>query len=177
MNLGKVIWFTGLSGAGKSTLADMLYKYLMEDQKSVQVIDGDTLRNNQHRSLDFTPESININNNLVIDLCKKYYKNYDFIIVSVITPFLKIRKIARDTFGELYYEIYVKASIKKLIERDTKGLYKKALNGDIENMIGISSKVPYEIPVEPDIIIDTDTKDEFSSFKKLLSELYILGTI
>ena len=81
---------------------------------------------------------------------------------------LPTRKYARKLLGNCYMEIYVKASIKELVKRDTKGLYKKAISGELNNLIGVDPNTPYQIPVNPNLIIDTDVQTEGQSFKKIL---------
>ena len=93
---------------------------------------------------------------------------YSYIIVSVIAPFEETRAYARKKLGNNYIEIFVSASLDKLVKRDTKGLYKKALKGKLQNLIGVDSNTPYEIPVDPNLIIDTDNESEKKSFDKIL---------
>ena len=96
---------------------------------------------------------------------------HDYIIVSVISPFEETREHARKLLGDNYIEIFVKASLKELVRRDTKGLYKKALNGDLENLIGVDPDTPYQIHKNPDLTIDTDQQNEDQSYKKILTLL------
>jgi len=152
----KVIWFTGMSGAGKTTIAEELYKKLIEQSQEVRLLDGDVIRKELHTDLSFTPDDIKKNNTLVVELCKKLQSDNDYILVAVISPFEESRKSARERIGNDFIEVYVKSSTETLIRRDVKGLYKRALRGEIENFIGISASVPYEPPQNPDICIDTE---------------------
>ena len=103
--------------------------------------------------------------------CKKLQKSYDFIIVSVIAPFSLTRKKAKKEFGNNYIEIYVNASLKTVIKRDTKGLYRKAIAGKIKNLIGLDSSVPYDEPDAPDLVLYTDKEPATVSFNKLIKFL------
>lgn len=168
----KVLWFTGLSGSGKSTLADKLVSYLKNKGQKASIFDGDTIREELHKTLDFSPEGIKENNRLIVKLCKKHQAEYDYILVSVIAPFTESRKNARKILGDDYVEIYVKASLDSVIKRDVKGLYKKALVGQIDNFIGVSINVSYQEPENPDILVDTDVESEEESFEIILKQLF-----
>lgn len=172
LNKSRVIWFTGLSGAGKTTLAKKLFNYLSLKEKKVIILDGDTIRSETHKDLDFSPDGIKKNNELITELCIGHLREFDYVIVSVIAPFAESRKEARGVLGEAYTEVFVKASLETLIERDTKKLYKKALKGDIQNFIGIDPNVPYQIPENSDIIIETENENEEKSFENLLEKLF-----
>ena len=167
----KIVWFTGLSGSGKSTIAAGLYDELTKRGKKVKTIDGDEIRKNDHHQLGFTPEDIRKNNRLVAEMCKSLQQDYDYILVALISPFTDSRKKARDIIGKGFIEVYVKAAIETLIARDIKGLYKKALNGQIENFIGLSPAVPYEPPQNPEICIDTEKLDPLESVSYTLNIL------
>jgi|TARA_Y100000294_G_scaffold158168_1_gene160269 adenylyl-sulfate kinase len=164
-----VIWFTGLSGSGKSTLSKMLANFLNDRGEAVLLLDGDKIRSTMHKGLDFSSENIKINSHAIINLCKEKESLHDYIVVSVIAPFEETRKYARKILGKNYIEIFVKASLKELIRRDTKGLYKKALNGELVNLIGIDPGNPYQIPKNPDLTIDTDIQTENQSFNRILT--------
>ncbi len=167
----KILWFTGLSGSGKTTIANELKVKLEQAGKTVMLIDGDTIRDTIHKHLKFTPEDIKENNRLIVSLCKDSVGNYDFIIVSVISPFKKSREFARETLFGHFLEIYIKADLGECIKRDKKGLYKKALDGKIDNFIGISENVPYEEPLKPDILIDTQQDGIALCVNKILEYL------
>ena len=120
---------------------------------------------------DFTKSGIIINNRNIITICEESLHTNDFIIVSVIAPFKNSRNEARVRLGGKYIEVYVEASLKTVINRDTKGHYKKALGGKIDHFIGIDPMIPYEKPINPEIIINTDNESEERSIKKLLDYL------
>jgi adenylyl-sulfate kinase len=168
MKNGHVIWFTGLSGSGKSTLSEMLITYLKRKSMNVLLLDGDIIRSKLNISTDFSPDKIKENSQMIINVCKKKSIIYDYIIVSVIAPYEETRKYARKILGSKYFEVFVKVSLKKLISRDTKGLYKKALSGELENLIGFDSNTPYETPTNPNLIIDTEFETKEESFSKLV---------
>lgn len=163
-----VLWFTGLSGAGKSTLAENLLDYLKAENVSARIIDGDDIRNEFHKQLGFTPEDITENNYLIAELCRKYQKDYQFLLVAVIAPFSQVRHEVRQKIGEKYREIYVKASLDEVIRRDVKGLYKRALKGEISNFVGVDANVPYEEPQAADLVLDTAQETIDVSLNKLI---------
>jgi len=139
-----VFWLTGLSGAGKSTIAKRFADILTQEGHSVKILDGDEIREHKHQQLKFNVKDIQKNNELIAELCLRAINNYDFILVTVISPFIDSRQKNCHHIGENYNEIYIKVAIETAIKRDTKGLYKKALEGEIENFIGISEQTPYE---------------------------------
>lgn len=151
---GLVVWFTGLSGSGKSTIAIELEKRLFSIGKLVYRLDGDNLRSGLNSDLSFSVDDRNENIRRIIEVAI-LLKDAAFItLVSVISPYENMRTFARERIGtDDFIEIYVKASIEECIKRDTKGFYKKAQSGDIENYTGISE--PYEVPQKPDLILDT----------------------
>jgi adenylylsulfate kinase-like enzyme len=165
--LAKLLWLTGLSGSGKTTLANSIYKDLLKNNFEVLKIDGDIFRKKKKNINNFSKKNITNNNNEIISYVKKIEKRFDFVIVSVISPLLLTRKKAKNTFGCRYFEIYVKCSIKELIKRDTKGLYQKAKDKVITNLIGYNSKIKYEKSKYKKIIVNTD-KLNLLTCKKLI---------
>jgi adenylylsulfate kinase len=164
-----VVWFTGLSGSGKSTLSRMLERFLTDEGKDVLLLDGDKIRSTIHNDFDFSLENIKKNSRSIIKLCKDKISLHDYIIVSVIAPFEETREYARKILGDKYIEIFVKTSLKELVRRDTKGLYKKALKGELDNLIGVDPYTPYQLPQLSDLVIYTDIETEDESFKKILT--------
>jgi len=167
-NFGNVLWFTGLSGSGKTTLALKLTSYLESQKKSVFIIDGDTIRNQLHKHLGFSRENIKENNHLIANLAKKKLKNYDFILIPVIAPYTIDRATSRQIIGKNFFEIFINSSLNTCLERDVKGLYKKALKGEIKKFIGLAKSNPYEYPKNPDLEIKTDLLDTNESLKKII---------
>ena len=152
----KIIWFTGLSGAGKTTLSLNLCKNLKKLKFKVKKIDGDIFRKKKVSVKKFTKKNIIENNIQIINYIDKVKGHYEFIIVSVISPLIRTRLLAKKRFGKNYYEIYVKCSVKVLVKRDTKGLYKLADQKIIKNLIGYNSKIIYEKSKYRKIIINTE---------------------
>ena len=170
---GKVLWLTGLSGSGKSTIANESCKLLIKSKYKVRMLDGDYIRNTLHKTLKFTPEDIADNNRKTAIICKGILDQYNYIIVPIISPFKKSRLEVSNVIGPNYYEIYVKAKLDTVIERDTKGFYKKAINGKINYFIGIDPKVPYEPPDNPHLVLDTDLHSIEKCVEKLIEYLGI----
>ena len=171
---GTILWFTGLSGSGKSTLADQLFNYIFD--KKCKIIDGDIIRSNPNHHVDFSTKGIINNHKHIREICLSDIRCHDYLLVTVISPFEKLRKKTRDLFGNKYLEIYVQTKLENVIKRDVKGLYKKALKHEIKNMIGVDPNIPYEIPTNPDIIIDTENftlEESFSFLKKELKRIKI----
>ena len=153
---GKVIWFTGLSGSGKTTLAIEIKKKLEKKGNKIKIIDGDVIRDTIHRSLTFSEDDILLNNKLIAELTKKLLINFDYILVPIISPYVKGRAKAKDIIGdENFIELFISTPIDECKARDPKGLYKKAINGEINNFIGVDESSPYEIPDSPDISAET----------------------
>lgn len=150
-----VIWFTGLSGAGKSTIANLLEKRLSADRKLTYLLDGDNLRHGLNKDLGFTEQDRIENIRRVGEVSKILFDAGIIVLASFISPYEKDRKSVKDLFPRgKFLEIYVSASLERLYERDTKGLYKKASEGKLPNFTGISSL--YEEPIDPAITINTD---------------------
>lgn len=166
--MSTVLWFTGLSGAGKTTIANRLKESLEARGKRVDVLDGDVVRDTLHKNLGFTPEDIKENNRLISELAKERMRQFDVVLVPVISPFVESRKRAKDVIGESFVELYVNCPKATVIERDTKGLYEKAKKGEIENLIGYHTEVPYEAPEHSDIEIKTDEISLEDSVAKIL---------
>ena len=167
MRRASVIWFTGLSGSGKTTIAGEVSRRLSEFGKKIKIYDGDTVRKKTNKHLTFTPEHILENNRSIARMCLKDLKEYDCIFVPIISPFFKCRRIAKDILKDSFYLVYVKASIKKVMQRDPKGLYKHASAGRIKNFIGLDKKVPYQAPKKADLVLDTEKEDVESCADRL----------
>ena len=153
---GEILWFTGLSGSGKSTIAEEMKKILEDKGKTVEIVDGDTVRNTLNKHLEFSREDIRENNRLIAGLASEVRKKCDIVLVPIISPYKEDREMARKTLGNNFYELFINCPLEKCIQRDTKGLYKKAQEGEIKDLIGFNESNPYEIPDSPDIEIHTD---------------------
>ena len=152
----RLIVVTGLSGSGKTTIAKVVKSDLIQKNKKVLILDGDNIRDTQHKHLGFSPEDIKTNNILITELCLDNILNYDVVIVPIISPYKESRIHARNVIGKTFYEIYIKTSLSTLEKRDTKGLYSKQKKGLINNLIGVSSANLYEEPISPDLIVETN---------------------
>jgi adenylylsulfate kinase len=168
----KILWFTGLSGVGKSTLSKILGIKLTKLSFKVKIIDGDIFRTKNKNKNNFSKTNILKNNLSIINYIKKIKKKYDFILVSVISPLLITRNIARTKFGVNYFEIYVKCKIKTLEKRDTKQLYAMAKKNLIKNLIGYNSNIKYEVSKYKKIIIDTDKLSKFKSINLIIKKIF-----
>lgn len=161
MQQGMVVWFTGLSGSGKSTIAIEVEHLLTTRNYKVVLLDGDIIRKGLNSDLGFHDEDRNENIRRIIEVAKLLCNNALIVLVSAITPFEILRKKAREKIGqEQFLEIYIKADLRTCQKRDPKGFYKK----NIDLFTGVSSS--YEIPNNPDIIVDTETRtiNECSDF-------------
>ena len=165
-----IIWLTGLSGAGKSTIAKNVEKRLFQKNINVFCLDGDNLRMGLNKNLDFSPEDRTENIRRTAEVANLFSKAGFIVLVSLISPYRSERKKARDIRPEVFREIYVEASIEVCSNRDVKGLYAKAIKGEIKNFTGISS--PYEPPEMPNLVINTSKCSIEESVTKL--EKFIL---
>lgn len=153
--MGKVIWFTGLSGSGKTTISNELAKRLKVMGKSVKTLDGDDVRATINKHLGFSREDIRENNRLIAEMAKSASERTDIVLVPIISPYRSDRAMARKIVGNGFIEVFVNTPLEECIKRDTKGLYKKALKGQVVNFIGVSPNSPYEPPKSPSLEIDT----------------------
>ena len=172
----KVIWFTGLSGSGKSTLAHALEEKLFNLGCRTFVLDGDNVRHGLNSNLNFSEKDRTENIRRISEVSKLMLESGMIVMTAFISPFSKDREQARNLISqENFIEIYCKASLEICESRDVKGLYKLARAGEIKNYTGIDS--PYEIPVSPELVIDTDEQSLEDSVSSILSFLKFNGTI
>ncbi|MEJ6949813.1 adenylyl-sulfate kinase [Natronospora cellulosivora (SeqCode)] len=157
-NLGQkgiVLWFTGLSASGKSTIAVELEKALLEKGKTTYRLDGDNIRHGLNSDLGFSSQDRKENIRRIAEVAALFRDAGIITLASFITPYKESRELARNSIGdEFFKEIYVKADIETCQKRDPKGLYKKALAGEIKDFTGVSA--PYEEPIDPFLVLDTD---------------------
>jgi len=150
---GVTVWFTGLSGAGKTTIAVALEAVLRDIGARVERLDGDIVRESLTRDLGFSKEDRDKNLERVSFVAKLLTRNGVIVLASFISPYEDSRRRCRDEIGA-FLEVHVKASLDTLVQRDVKGLYKRALAGEIQNFTGVND--PYEEPVAPDLVVDTE---------------------
>ena len=165
-----VIWMAGLSGSGKSTLAKGLEFKLHEQGHLTQLLDGDNLRSGINNNLGFSEADRLENIRRSAETAKLFLNAGLVTICSLISPTKEIRNIAKSIIGEEdYYEVYVNAPFEVCAQRDVKGLYKKALNGEIKNFTGLDA--PFEAPTNPDLELHTDQEPLEESLNKLLDAI------
>ena len=169
---GFTLWFTGLSGSGKSTLTDLISEELARRNYRVEVLDGDIVRTNLSKGLGFGKEDRDINIRRIGFVCSLLARNGVIAISAAISPYADVREECRamtEDDGAAFIEVYCRASLEALVARDVKGLYKKALAGEIQNFTGVSD--PYQEPANPDVLIESDKDSVADSVQKILSYL------
>ena len=171
---GFTLWFTGLSGSGKSTLARKVEEVLLERGLRVEVLDGDIIRTNLSRGLGYSKEDRDTNIRRIGFVCDLLTRNDVVAIAAAIAPYRATRAENRKLIGD-YVEVYCKCPIEELARRDVKGLYAKALKGEIENFTGVSD--PYEEPLDAEAIAETDRETEDESAAKIIKTLELTGHI
>ena len=148
---GMVLWFTGLSGSGKSTIANNLDDKLNNLGKKTYILDGDNIRLGLNNDLGFSAEDRKENIRRISEVAKLFADSGAIVMTAFISPYRKDRDAARKLIGNDFNEIFVDTNLEECIKRDPKGLYKKALSGEINNFTGIDA--PYEKPIDPEVII------------------------
>ncbi|MBC8299237.1 MAG: adenylyl-sulfate kinase [Pelagibacterales bacterium] len=146
---GIVIWFTGLSGSGKSTIANKLDVELNKRGLKTYILDGDNVRMGLNKDLGFSPESRKENIRRISEVAKLFADSGTIVMTAFISPYREDRDLARGVIGLDYVEVFVNTPIEECIKRDPKGLYKKAIAGEIKGFTGIDA--PYEEPLSPEI--------------------------
>jgi adenylyl-sulfate kinase len=149
---GLTVWLTGLSGAGKSTLAEGLAQRMAADGRRVEVLDGDVVRQSLCAGLGFSKEDRDTNIRRVGFVAELLTRNGVVVIVAAISPYRAVREEVRARIGS-FLEVYVRCPLDELVRRDVKGLYQRALAGEISNFTGVSD--PYEAPENPDVLVDS----------------------
>jgi sulfate adenylyltransferase/3'-phosphoadenosine 5'-phosphosulfate synthase len=172
---GFVVWFTGLSGSGKSTLASMLAAEIAHRGVHVETLDGDEVRLHLSKGLGFSKEDRDTNIRRIGFVAKLIARAGGCAITAAISPYREIRDEQRRAAAGRFCEIYCSCPIDALAARDAKGLYKKALAGEIKNFTGVDD--PYEAPTSPDVVVETDKESKEESLAKILDKLETLGFI
>ena len=170
---GFTVWFTGLSGAGKSTVAEMLYHEFQARQMKTEILDGDVVRQNLSKGLGFSKEDRDTNVLRIGFVAELLTRNGVATICCPISPYKEARDQVRAMIGE-FVEVYVHATLDELSHnRDPKGLYKKALAGEIKGFTGVDD--PYEVPERPELVLDTMVESPEGSLQRTLTRLQELG--
>lgn len=165
---GFTLWFTGLSGAGKTTISKIIADELRARALKVEVLDGDIVRENLSKGLGFSKEDRDTNIRRIGWVCQVLSRNGVVAIAAAISPYRAIRDENRAKIGR-FVEVYCEAPIEVLAERDVKGLYKKALRGEIKNFTGVDD--PYEPPLDPEVTIHSDRETVHESSSRVLRKL------
>ncbi len=170
---GFTIWLTGMSGAGKSTITGLVEGELRARNVPLEVLDGDVVRTHLTKGLGFSREDRDANVRRVGWVCELLTRHGVVAIAAVISPYRAVRDELRGQIGR-FVEVFVDAPLEVLAERDVKGLYRKALAGEIENFTGVSD--PYEPPLSPEVVCHSDgTETPEESAAKVIATLEELG--
>jgi adenylyl-sulfate kinase len=178
MSKGFTLWFTGLSGAGKSTLSQPVADRLKALGHRVEILDGDVVRTNLSKGLGFSKEDRDTNIRRIGFVANLLSRNGVAAITAAISPYRDVRDEVRglvESDGSGFVEVYVHCPIEVLAERDVKGLYKKALAGEIKNFTGVSD--PYEAPHSPDVLVDSSKDSVDDGVERIIAKLRDLGYV
>lgn len=174
MNKGFTVWFTGLSGAGKSTLSQLLGKKLKEFGRNAEILDKDLVSANLCQDLGLTKDDRDICIQRIAFVCKLLTRNGVAVLSPAISPYRKARETARNEIVH-FVEVYVKCPREVCVERAVKGLSGRALKDNVKEFAGISD--PYEEPLNPDVVVETDKETIEESANKIVQKLIELGYI
>jgi adenylylsulfate kinase len=174
MSQGFTIWLTGLSGAGKSTIAERLQHELIARGRKVEVLDGDVVRTHLSKGLGFSKEDRDTNILRIAFVCSLLTRHGVAVISAAISPYNEARRQARQQIGD-FVEVYVQCPLEELTRRDVKGLYARALRGELANFTGVSD--PYEPPVDPEVTVNTARETIDESVAKILEVLESRGYV
>lgn len=175
---GFTLWFTGLSGAGKSTLSEHITRRFRDEGYRVELLDGDEVRTHLSKGLGFSKEDRDTNVRRIGYVARLLARNGVVAITAAISPYRAIRdevRAATEADGARFVEVYVSCPIEVLAERDVKGLYKKALAGEIAHFTGVSD--PYEPPDRPEVVVESDRETVEQSLEKIAVYLGQQGLI
>ena len=171
---GFTLWFTGLSGAGKSTISGIVEKRLREAAAKIEVLDGDVVRENLSKGLGFSKEDRDINIRRIGFVCELLTRNGVIAMVAAISPYRAVREEVRSRIAN-FVEVYVECPLEVVAGRDVKGLYKKAIAGEIPQFTGVSD--PYEPPLHPEVVVHSDKESPEESANRVWATLEELGLI
>jgi adenylyl-sulfate kinase len=165
---GLALWLTGLSGAGKSTIAERVAAELRHRGRRVEVLDGDAIRENLSKGLGFSKEDRDTNIRRIGFVAELLARNGVVVIVAAISPYRAVRDEVRARIDR-FVEVHVHCSLDELVRRDVKGLYRRALAGEIAHFTGVSD--PYEEPLDPEVVVDTAVESVDESVLRVLAAL------
>ena len=174
MHKGFTLWFTGMSGAGKSTISALLVERLRRFGAKVEVLDGDIVRTYLSKGLGFSKEDRDENIRRIGFVCELLSRNGVIAIAAAISPYRAIRDEVRSRIGN-FVEVYVECPVEVLAARDVKGLYKRAMAGEIPNFTGVSD--PYEPPVNPEVTVHSSQETPEQSLERIWATLERLGLV
>jgi adenylyl-sulfate kinase len=174
MHKGFTLWFTGLSGAGKSTISQLVERRLRALGAKVEVLDGDIVRTHLSKGLGFSKEDRDENIRRIGFVCELLSRNGVIAIVAAISPYRSVREEVRARIPN-FVEVYVECPVAVLAERDVKGLYKKALAGEIPNFTGVTD--PYEPPLAPEVTVNSSQETPEQSADRIWATLEHLGLV
>ena len=174
MGQGCTLWFTGLSGAGKSTIATLVSQELLTRHVAVEVLDGDEIRTTLGKGLGFSKEDRDTNIKRIGYVAKLLTRHGVIVITAAISPYRQTRDAIRQDIPD-FLEVYVRCPLAVCMDRDVKGLYQKALAGEIRHFTGIDD--PYEEPLHPDLIVNTHFETPSQSAAKVLAMLEQHGKV
>jgi adenylylsulfate kinase len=175
---GFTIWFTGLSGAGKTTISEIVAPALRERGLKIEVLDGDVVRTNLSKGLGFSKEDRDTNIRRIAFVADLLSRNGVGVITAAISPYRAVRDEVRalvEGDGVEFIEVYASCSIEELTRRDVKGLYARALRGELPNFTGVSD--PYEEPLNPEVLVNSDQEDVETSHTRIVSYLQERGLL
>ena len=163
-----ILWFTGLPCSGKTSLSQQLEQVFSSNNFELKVLDGYALRKNSSKNFGYSPKDRQKHNMWVAEKAYEIYKTGTPVCVALISPYLETRKEIKNKY-ENVLEVYVKCDLEICKQRDVKGMYRKALNGEIKNFTGVDA--PYEKPEKPEIIVETDKNNIMCCSYKIFAYL------
>jgi adenylyl-sulfate kinase len=166
MSAGQVIWLTGLPAAGKTTIARLLSERMAAAGRPVEVLDGDEVRKGLSPDLGFSRQDRHEHARRIVFVAQLLVRNGIDVIVPMVSPYRETRLMARHSFDS-FVEVWVRCSLEECVRRDPKGLYRRALAGEIPNMTGISDT--YEEPLSPELVVDTEQLSAGRCVERILS--------
>ena len=172
---GFTIWFTGLPCSGKSTISVILAEIIRRERGKIEILDGDVVRTNLSKGLGFSREDRETNLKRIAFVCNLLSRNEVPVIAAAISPFENVRQWSRELIGENFIEVYARCPLEVCIERDVKGMYKKAIAGEIKGFTGIDD--PFDEPTDAEVVCDTDKETAEQSTAKIVAFLRERGLL